>query len=298
MKCLTTIIAALLLAFPVQAQVNVRVNLDDGVALSGQMNIDTLPVKTKYGTLNVPINEVLSITFGLHYDDGQRELITDAVKRLSNLSFKERDEAAKFLVTQGQHTIPFLQMASATEGIRRAETIEQTIREQVKNFLPDQDVIQTRWMEIKGEVVLTHLEIACKHKELGVVKPKLTNIRDVFVQSASKKFELETKEEWFNTNFLVLNGSTIVVTASGLIDLHPASGGQYTASPKGYNSPGKGGRFNAGALIGKIGNDGEFFIGEAFTATSSKTGTLYLRIVDNPWTNQSLGRYSIEVKGR
>jgi len=298
MKKITACILMFAFSSVVSAQTYARVNLSGGVSLAGQIKNDTVPVKTKYGVLQVPIGDIYSISFGLHYEDGQKEVIESLIKQLDNPSFKLRDEATKSLIQHGQHVIPFLRtLPSNAEANKRMEAIESEIRSKTKNFLLEYDTIQTRFMEIKGEIQLSTFELSCHHKELGTIKPKLVNIQSLFVRSSFQTIDLEVRDDWLMTTFYVAEGSTVNIAATGLIDLHPASGGQYTSSPKGYGSTtGKGGRWIAGSLMGRIGNGEEFYIGESFSATSSKSGTLYLRIIDNPWNSPNVGRYTINIK--
>jgi hypothetical protein len=87
-----------------------------------------------------------------------------------------------------------------------------------------------------------------------------------------------------------------VLTGDGQVDLWPMGPGQYLASPKGFNTPGKGGHFQAGALVGRVGETGKaFLIGERYEGTPGEEGKLYLQITPSPWNNASSGCYRVRI---
>jgi hypothetical protein len=69
------------------------------------------------------------------------------------------------------------------------------------------------------------------------------------------------------------------------------------AAPKGYNTAGKGGQFMAGALVGRIGDNGKaFFIGDRYDAAVTEEGKLFLLIIPSPWNNASTGQYRVRIQ--
>ena len=81
------------------------------------------------------------------------------------------------------------------------------------------------------------------------------------------------------------------------VDLWPPTPGQYLAAPRGYDAPGKGGSYQAGALIGKVGDTGRtFLIGERYDGAVTEEGKLYLQIIGSPWNNASLGSYRVRIQ--
>jgi hypothetical protein len=87
------------------------------------------------------------------------------------------------------------------------------------------------------------------------------------------------------------------IHATGQVDLWPQTPGQYVASPKGFQTVGKGGQFQAAALIAKVGEHGKAFnVGEQYQGSAAEEGRLYLLIVPSPWNNASTGRYSVRIQ--
>ena len=68
------------------------------------------------------------------------------------------------------------------------------------------------------------------------------------------------------------------------------------ASPKGYTTAGRGGQFQAGALVARIGETGKaLHVGERYDGTPTEEGRLYFHIVPSPWNNASTGSYRVRV---
>jgi hypothetical protein len=103
-------------------------------------------------------------------------------------------------------------------------------------------------------------------------------------------------DQWFDTGMVVDPSLRLCVNAEGQIDLWPQGPGQYMAAPKGFNTTGKGGNFLAGALVGRVGENGKsFLIGERYEGSPSEEGKLYLHIVPSPWNNASTGNFRVRV---
>ena len=87
-----------------------------------------------------------------------------------------------------------------------------------------------------------------------------------------------------------------VVACDGQIDLWPQGPGQYMTTPKGYTTAGKGSTYMAGALVGRVGENGRIFlIGERYDGAPSDEGRLFLQIVPSPWNNASTGSYHVRI---
>jgi hypothetical protein len=95
---------------------------------------------------------------------------------------------------------------------------------------------------------------------------------------------------------------SLEIIATGTIDLWPNRGsdGQYTATPAGtsqYGSVQRPGVIgSAGALIGRIGENGQpFVVGTRYENPRPTAGKLYLRITPSPWNNESRGEYNVRI---
>lgn len=301
---LSLVFVAIFASISTAQESTVRVHLNGGTILNGSVKGSTLPVKTKYGVLQVPFDEITSMKIGIHYEEGQRDAIQKAVKRLASSVYKERDEASKDLVKFGHHSLSYLPLKSGdTEQQRRAEDIEKKILEIAPNVIPAYDIVRTQEMEIKGEIMIDFLEVTASHKELGMLKPKMTNINQIFVMktgggTVSVDAAACTGGKWFDTGIWIETSMMLKITAKGQVDLYPQNqqAGQYVITPKGYTQHGKGGQFMAGALIARIGSSEPFMVGENFHAVAGRSGILQLFIVESPWNNASSGTYQVTIK--
>jgi hypothetical protein len=90
-------------------------------------------------------------------------------------------------------------------------------------------------------------------------------------------------------------GVGLALSASGRVDLVPAQAGQHVSGPAGYAAQGEGGH-QAGALLGRVGEDGEVFVvGQRYEALSDRGGRLYLRIVPLANGTGPAGAYHVKV---
>jgi hypothetical protein len=74
-------------------------------------------------------------------------------------------------------------------------------------------------------------------------------------------------------------------------------GGGYEAGPKGHASyPSPMGTHLSGALIARVGTNGEvFLVGDKYLGTPKESGKLYLRLAPSPWPGQASGSFSVKI---
>jgi hypothetical protein len=286
-----------------------EVRFGDGSIVRMTLLQENVEVLTKYGKLSVPLSEIRRIEFGLHVPPDVNQQITQSIKRLASDVYKERDSATKELVQVGHFAFPSLQRASRSgdqEVAYRAVSLIKQISERVSPELlrlREEDVIHTAEFTIIGRINAQSLKAHSPH--FGEVNLKLSELRMMHLRQHGGKQELivdATKhgsalDQWCDTGIVVDAAQRVSIQAEGQVDLWPQGPGQYVAIPKGYNTAGKGGQFLAGALIGKIGENGKsFLIGDRYDGTAAEEGKLYLQIVPSPWNNASSGTYRIRVQ--
>ncbi len=286
-----------------------EVRFGDGSVVRMTLKQDDIEVQTKYGKLNIPLSDVRKVEFGLHVPPEMKQEIAKAVKQLGSEVYKERDRASKELVQAGHFAIPSLHRVSKSsdqEVAYRAASIIKQISERVAPELlklREDDVIHTTEFMVIGKLTSPTLKAYSPH--FGEVSLKLSELRTMHVRQRDTKLDLtvdaakhgSTPDQWCETGITVDTGQRLVVTSSGQVDLWPQTPGQYMAAPKGYNTAGKGGQFMAGALVGKIGENGKaFYIGDRYEGSVTEEGKLYLLIVPGPWNNASTGTYRVRVQ--
>jgi hypothetical protein len=286
-----------------------EVRFGDGSIVRMTLLQENLEVQTKYGKLTIPMQDVRRIEFGLHVPADVNKQITQSIKRLASDVYKERDLASKDLVQVGHFAYPSLQRASRSsdqEVAYRAVSVLKQISDRVPPELlklRDEDVVTTTEFTVIGKITSPTLKANSPH--FGDVSLKLSELRTMHLRQHGGKLELivdaakhgSALDQWCDSGITVDAGQRIVATSEGSVDLWPQGPGQYMAPPKGYNTAGKGGQFMAGALIGKIGENGKaFYIGERYEGTSSEEGRLYLLIVPSPWNNASAGQFRVRIQ--
>lgn len=286
-----------------------EVRFSDGSVVKMTLKQDDIEVKTKYGKLSIPFADIRRVEFGLHVPPEMEQQIAKSIKGLGSEVYKERDSASKDLVGVGHFALPALQKAgksSDQEVTYRAAGVIKQISERCSPELlklREEDVIHTTEFTIVGKITSQSLKAHSPH--FGEVSVKLSELRTMHVRQRGGKLDLvldaakhgSALDQWCDTGTMVDAGQRILVTSSGQVDLWPQGPGQYMASPKGYNTAGKGGQFMAGALVGKIGENGKsFYIGDRHDGTTGEEGRLYLQIVPSPWNNASSGIYRVRIE--
>jgi hypothetical protein len=277
---------------------------------------DEIEIVTQYGTLSVPAREIRRIDFGLHLPAGVDKKIGAAINKLASPEAKQRDEAARELVTLGAYAYPALLKAARSgdaETTKHAKDALAKIKAKVpaKDLrLADDDKVVTPRFTIVGRI--TTKSIKAKSEYFGDVEHSLTKLRhlralggagdtDVVVDAA--KYALPN--QWLDTGVTLERSGTLNITASGEVELRPSLPGNFISGPKGYTRlvfKGKKGGGNLpamaypGTLLGRIGANGEtFVIGDRFEAPIERDGNLYLQIKSSPYDTGSSGSYQVKV---
>jgi hypothetical protein len=286
-----------------------EVRFGDGSIVRMTLLQENLEVQTKYGKLMIPVSEIRRVEFGLHVSPEVHQQITQSIKRLASDVYKERDGASKELIQVGHYAFPSLHKASKSsdqEVSYRAASLIKQISERTSPDLiklREEDVIHTTEFTVIGRITSQTLKASSPH--FGEVSLKLSELRTMHVRKHGGKSELvvdaakhgSALDQWCDTGIVVDAAQRMLITGEGQVDLWPQGPGQYMAAPKGYNTTGKGGQFMAGALVGKIGENGKtFFIGERHDGAANEEGKLYLQIIPSPWNNASAGQYRVRIQ--
>jgi len=286
-----------------------EIRFGDGSLVRMTLMQENMEVLTKYGKLTIPLSDIRRVEFGLHVPPEVNQQINQSIKRLASDVYKERDIASKDLIQVGHFAFPLLQKASRSgdqEVAVRAVSVIKQISERVPQDLlrlREEDVIHTSEFAIVGRITAPTFKAHSPH--FGEVSLKLCDLRTLQMRQSGGKQELvvdaakygSSLDQWFDTGITIDGQQRMSITGEGQVDLWPQGPGQYLAAPKGYNTAGKGGQFMAGALVGRIGENGKaFLIGDRYDGTFTEEGKLYLQIVPSPWNNASAGTYRVRIQ--
>lgn len=294
-----------------------------------------LDIATIYGQLSVPIQDVKAIEFGLRFPEDVLAKLDRAVKNIGSGDYREREKAAKTLIELGPYAYPAVlkesQSKSAEVAARSKEILQKLRAKHSKNDLKTtvDDKVVTPSQTIVGRILTATVKAQADY--FGNVDLKLANMRslraiaapgqEVEVTIDAAKYAVQG--QWMDTNYEV-NRTALSITAKGQIDTWPQQPGQWMCGPGGVQAGGGGGPggivFNGGggiqpgrqrivagmnmqalggALLGKIGADGEIFlIGERYEGAPDAEGKLYLHIGPSPWNCASTGIYTVKIAAK
>lgn len=285
-----------------------EVRFADGSVVRMNVLQETIEVATKYGKLTIPTDDIRRIDMGMHIPDGIEPLIAKSIRNLASDAYKQREDASKELLKVGHWAFAALQKAAASSDLEVAKRAQSILNRITERTPPDvlkmraDDVVQTRDFPVVGRIASATIKA---HSPLfGEQLLKLSDLRSIHLRGQRGESEMtidaakygSALDQWFDSGVVIDGQIRLTIASEGSVDLWPQTPGQYVAQPRGYNTPGKGGAFLAGALVAKIGETGRtFLIGERYEANATDEGKLYMHIIPSPWNNASAGVYRVRV---
>jgi len=140
----------------------------------------SLAVKTRYGTLSVPVRSIVSIKLGLRTPDDLRAKLDKAIDRLASPEYRDREAAAKELVQGAEHAIPLLEEALRSEVPEVVERAQEVMRQLKQTLAPEQfeaprdDTIETEEQVLRGRIEANGFGVTTKH--FGKIELKLGDL--------------------------------------------------------------------------------------------------------------------------
>jgi hypothetical protein len=283
---------------------------------------EKIEVLTRYGKLAIPLADIQRIEFGVHLPPDVANKVESAILKLASAQYAEREDGARELTALGPGAYPALLRAlksSDQEVARRAEKIVATLRERFpeKDLRSrEEDIVGTPGFTVVGRIVTPAFK---GHSEyFGDVQLQLTQLRRLrpLVNPGEVQISVDASQygstpgAWMDSGVQVEPSATLIVVATGTIDIYPQAPGQYMSTPKGYgnNLLPAGAKIAAtqsnlrtysGALFGRVGDATEaFYIGDRYEGAPGREGKLYLHIVPSPWNNASTGTYQVKIASR
>lgn len=286
-----------------------EVRFADGSSVRMLLTQSSIEITTRYGKLNVPIEDIRKIEFGFRYPDGVKARIDSAIGKLALSDAKDREAAVQELLTFRELAYPSLKRLAAgtnPELSTRANEIIRKLEDKLgadKLRVQDQDTIHATEFVVTGRIESPTFKGRTTYfGEVTVQVSELRTIRflggggeaEVVVDAA--KYAALSRDVWLDTEVDVLEGNALEITAAGIVDLYP-SGGNYKVGPDATPRQGQSPDGTpSGMLLGRIGEKGKTFqIGAKHNQTVNDSGRLYLRIECSPWNNASTGSYAVKI---
>lgn len=272
-------------AGPETESVHVVLTTRDGNRVLGVVRAAEFKIRTEYGELTVPAEEVMRIRIGKNADKELTARIKELIEKLAAEDFKEREAAAKELAKLGPVVISDLRRAATDddpEVKKQAVELLSEMEKQVgseEQVPPDDDEIVAKKFTMLGELQVEAFEVETRYGTLRIPKKE---VKVVYVGTGyveEKKFKLGSAHRGpspLDTGIRVEAGARVEVTAKGSIRLRYAS---RSCGPDGVAQLGQ--QYDGvptGALMARIG-DGPFFkVGSRFTFNAKSSGVLRLAI--------------------
>lgn len=287
--------------------------LRGGGLVIGKADVGSVDVRTRYGLLSVPLDDVLQLRFVPRIPAELKARIEDAVGNLGNEDFDTREQATSALRKIGDPARPFLVDAlrgGDEEVTSRASAILESLAEEApeeperaEGLEPlrgaDDDEVVTKRFTIRGEVLQDRFRVTTAYGKLEVGRSDLVGVVVSMDGPISRSVDVPSTNlvpaNWLDTKVSVRTGMVLRFKAAG--QLHVANY-NIISGPEG-NTRYSGSTFEGFAmlsLVGKVGEKGKpFLIGRGTKQKITSNGRIYVGVV--PFRNNyaATGAYTLKV---
>ncbi len=286
----------------------------DGTRIAGHADVQTLRVTTAYGSLEVPIADIVQVRFSSPRDAQLGERIRALVEQLGSDEYDLREEASEGLRGIGVAALEILREAARSEDQEvktRAEKLVAELEEELEELEEDErpflvalrgeeDEVVTLKFTAVGRVDLTRFSVSTPYGQLELDRNDILSIvfrpppfrQHKFRIGGAKAYAGNNK--WVDTGLKLTQGSFLKIIAAGSLNL---SNYGTNCSPDGAPGLPTTGldSFPVGALVAKIGSKGKaFLVGSEYEGTANATGKLQLGISFKSGTMR--GQFEVEVE--
>ncbi len=303
----------------------IRLTLWDGSVVRGNLGFSTLHVQTKFGRLEIPVENIVTFRPGLNSLPGINRKVTELIEKLGDKEFKVREKAKLELLGMGPQILKQLQAASDGNSAERKKNLQaviEVIAEQQGDQDADatsavpvlgmEDTITTASFTIVGQVEEKQYELTTRY---GILNVRLEDIQAADRTWGSTGETIEKKVEiaadaFFqrspvSTRIRVNAGDRITIKAEGSVNW--ASWGNIVSDPDGIASHGMWNSFNCGMVVARIGKGNDYYgVGRKASFVAKSSGELFLGVAmqDNfanqrgyQWTGSYKATVRIESSG-
>ncbi len=304
---------------PQDDSADVQVQFANGSSVRLTVLHDKVEVQTRYGSLAIPLKDIQRIDFGVRLPAGTEKKVETALLKLGSARHGDREAGERELLAVGAPAYPALLRTLKhpdKEVSRRASHVLSVLREKLpEKELRDRedDIIVTPGFTVVGRIAPATLKVSSEY--FGAVHLQLAQMRQLRSLRSAGEQEIaidaarygSAHGQWLDTGFQSDGTTALVIKATGFVDLYPQTPGQYMSGPNGIN-PGHGIARGtqvvmnprnlqnlAGALLGRVGENGNvFLVGDQYEGSPGE-GRLYLHVVPSPWNNASSGSFQVKV---
>ncbi len=301
----------------------IRLHLQDGSVISGDLSVTEVTVETQFGKLIVPIEKLRSFAPGLDSNAKAAQAIQALVDKLSSEDYKTREQAHKDLAVMGIRVQKELEQHVGTDNAelkRHISEILKEIEEATEEASDDEDagLVAQPWIRL-DTVVTTDFTVIGKvepqeftiDSKYGPLKIALGDIARAEREAGSKESLRKSltlagnnlaQRGFKTTGIRVQAGDKIIVKAEGSIVMSPwgnnAQSGPDGAPNYGYYVANQ---IPGGSLVGRIGEKGQVMkLGRSITFVAKSAGVFQLAIgMQNEYANEGYqfpGEYKVKIR--
>lgn len=317
-----------------QKQVDVKLYLRDGNTISGTTIMNDVNLKTDYGQLVIPIQNIGSIVVGTGSDKAISEKATSYLKVLNaNVSEDLKKGAYEDLIKMGIKSIAAIiefqnNPKNVSEGdVTTSYSIDNALSE-LKNTYSLTDAVKVNdVVMIEGEYTMgglydfSKMEVKTEYGNLSIPKEKIKNMdisyslpssgNEVIIKLlASKHISGNQNGGWYKTGINLKQGQKFTIVASGEVTLASLSNQKYKPDGSyiavgGTSYPAIASDYGTstttypsyGNVVYKIGESSYdvLKVGDKFNGTANTSGQLLLSIYETVYNASNIGSYTVKI---
>jgi len=300
----------------------IRLHLQDGSIIAGELSVENILVETDFGELKVPVEKIKSFTPGLESKPVFLARIEELFNDLGSNNYQARETARKEIVGFGLKIEQELRRHGDDGNAERKRHLE-AINKELEELADEYDEFEESNVEkswIRGDTIVTtdftiigriaqdSFTVTSKYGPLSV---QLSDVQ-MADRPVGEKGEMRKALSVNGTNLAQLSYKTSGIRIEKGDKITVRADGQLTMSPWGSNTmstPDGGSNYGwfvqnqiyGGALIAKIGSNGKVIkVGSKSTFIAKQSGVLQFAIaMQAQYANQSYnypGQYNVRVK--
>lgn len=316
-----------------QKQVDIKLNLRDGNTMSGTTMMNDVVLKTNYGQLTIPIQNINTVVIGIGSDKLVSDKANQYLKVLNSAASDDMKKGAYAdLIKLGSKAISAINAFDADP--KNSSDVEQmgdyTITNalsELKNTYNIDDVSKVNDVltidneyTIGGSYDFVKIDIKTEYGNLSVPKEKIKSMDISYSEPgngdelvlklmASKHISGNQNGGWLKTGINLKPGQKFTITATGEVTLASLSNQKY--KPDGSYTATNGTTYPAAAttdeysntypvygnVVYKIG-DANYDVlkaGSKFTGTAKTSGMLLISIYETVYNASNSGAYTVKI---
>jgi hypothetical protein len=316
-----------------QKQVDVKLNLRDGNTISGTTTMNDVVLKTNYGQLIIPIQNVNSIEVGTGSDKSISEKANTYLKVLNtNVSEDLKKPAYEDLVKLGIKAIAaIIDFQDNPKNVSEIEnvssySIDNALSELKNNFSLTNTLKVNDVMMIDGEYTMgglydfAKMDVKTEYGNLSIPKEKIktmdisyslpSNGNEIIIKLlAGKHISGNQNGGWCKTGINLKQGQKFTIMASGEVTLASLSNQKYKPDGSyiavgGTSYPAIASDYSTATTYPSYGNvvykisESSYDVlraGDKFNGTANTSGQLLLSIYETVYNASNTGSYTVKI---